>query len=117
LNDAKDVTETSIHGTKQVIVNITDNVLSLLQTTQVILEICAALAWVCCFKSMLATTKLGFSQKTLQPPWCPKLVTGLVVSWQMPFIHVLFLNCCFSNKYVFHVHVNAQASHGNVIVI
>jgi len=35
----------------------------------------------------------------------------------MSFIHVLFLNCCFSNEYVFHVHVTAQASSGNVIVI
>jgi len=35
----------------------------------------------------------------------------------MPFIHVLLLNCRFSNKYVFHVHANAQASLGNVIVI
>jgi len=35
----------------------------------------------------------------------------------MPFIHVLFLNCHFRNKYVFHVHVTAQASSGNVSVI
>ena len=40
-----------------------------------------------------------------------------VVSWKIPFIHVLFLNCRFSNKLVFHVHVNAQAWLGNVIVI
>ena len=40
-----------------------------------------------------------------------------VVSWQMPFIHVLFLNCRFSNKNVFRIHANAQASLGNVIVI
>ena len=26
-----------------------------------------------------------------------------VVSWQMPYIHVLFLNYCFSNKYDRHL--------------
>jgi len=35
----------------------------------------------------------------------------------MPFVHVLFLNCCFSYRYVFHVNVAAQASSGNAIVI
>jgi len=40
-----------------------------------------------------------------------------VVSWQMPIIHVLFLNCRFSNKEGFDVHVNTQASLGNVIII
>jgi len=35
----------------------------------------------------------------------------------MLFIHILFLNCRFSNKYVFHVHVTAQTLSGNVIVI
>jgi len=27
------------------------------------------------------------------------------------------LDCCFRNKYAFHVHVTAQASSGNLIVI
>jgi len=35
----------------------------------------------------------------------------------MPFIYFLFLNCRFSNKHAFHVHVTAQVSSGNVIVI
>jgi len=35
----------------------------------------------------------------------------------MSFIYFLFLNCHFSNKYAFHVHVTAQASSGYVIVI
>jgi len=35
----------------------------------------------------------------------------------MSFIHLLFLNCRFSNKFAFHVHVTVQASSGNVIVI
>jgi len=40
-----------------------------------------------------------------------------VVSWKIPFIHVLLLNCRFSNNKVFHVRANAQASLGNVIII
>jgi len=40
-----------------------------------------------------------------------------VMSLQMPFIYFLFLNYRFSNKYAFHVHVTAQDSSGNVIVI
>jgi len=35
----------------------------------------------------------------------------------MPFIYFLFLKRRFSNKYAFHVHVTAQVSPGNVIVI
>jgi len=35
----------------------------------------------------------------------------------MPFIYFLFLNCRFSSKNAFHVHVTAQFSSGNVIVI
>jgi len=35
----------------------------------------------------------------------------------MSFIYFLFLNCRLSNKYTFHVHVTAQASSGNMIVI
>jgi len=35
----------------------------------------------------------------------------------MPFIYFLFLNYRFSNNYTFHVHVTAQVSSGNVIVI
>jgi len=35
----------------------------------------------------------------------------------MPLIYTLFLKCRFRNKYDFHVHVTAQASSGNVIVI
>jgi len=34
----------------------------------------------------------------------------------MPFIHVLFVDCRFSNEQVFHTHVNAQAWLGNMIV-
>jgi len=40
-----------------------------------------------------------------------------VVSQQMSCINFLFLNCHFSNKYAFHVHVTAQVSPENVIVI
>jgi len=35
----------------------------------------------------------------------------------MSSVYFLFLNCLFSNKYAFHVHVIAQASSGNVIFI
>jgi len=35
----------------------------------------------------------------------------------MSFICCLFFSCRFSNKNYFHVHVTAQASSGNVIVI
>jgi len=35
----------------------------------------------------------------------------------MSFNYFLFLNCRFSTKYAFHVHVTALASSGNVILI
>jgi len=40
-----------------------------------------------------------------------------VKSKQIPFIHDLFSNYRFSNKYIFLFHVTEQASSGNVIVI
>jgi len=49
--------------------------------------------------------------------WPAELPEMGVMSWQMPFNRVLFLNCRFSNKCVFHVHAAAQASSENVIVI
>jgi len=42
---------------------------------------------------------------------------GSNVIANMSFICFLFLNCRFSNKYAFHVHVIVQASSENVIVI
>jgi len=39
------------------------------------------------------------------------------MSQQTPFIYFLIFDCRFSNKYAFHVHVTAQPSTGNVIVI
>jgi len=35
----------------------------------------------------------------------------------MPFIYFLFVNCRFSNKYAFHVHVSVQLLFVNVIGI
>jgi len=32
-------------------------------------------------------------------------------------MYFLFLNCRFSNKNAFHVHVTAQASYGNVLAL
>jgi len=49
--------------------------------------------------------------------WPEELPKMGVISQQMSFIHFLFLNYRFSNKYAFHVHGTAQASSENMIVI
>jgi len=74
---------------------------------QIPLKDCSPPPW----KNVLAIVKkLGLSQKTLRPTWCPKLVTGLLTSWRKLHIAQSVINYCQKDLFSFLCHAYKSVS-------